>query len=456
MHKRIKIAPARVVSVTGYSLSFILLCLAGSIQMRWVPSGFVQTAEAGSCTIPTRSDHQKLTFTDTSAGSKLSVFAHPALKKHDLLPAFATTRVAKQQSTPRPAPDGLKADHVAASTYRQIKTPVPARRAEIAKLPHHTPPVFETREHTVVARRESQKPRIVSNSRFSTPLAREHHTPPRLKAAASGTNTAQKQGKPASTERSSSATPVAAPRQTTAAAALNTASVPLPLEKPGSPAQSPAKIGTITLPIKIIEPASEQAVKVQPRSSATAGFAFGRAATRASSKPLQNATSAEKPPVFRKKPVKTARRPVSESHCLSLALYYEARNESTEARIGLAKVIISRVKSRQYPNTVCGVVYQNAHLRGQCAFSFACDGLHERPQNLVAWKKAQLLSQRTLCGKRCSRQKLETPLVQNVKFPIARTAVRGSGKRRQITDHGMRNMGRDGVNEFDLRPAPLF
>ncbi len=425
--------------------------------MRWVPSGFVQTAEAGSCKIPTQSEHQKLTLADTSAGSKMSAFVHPALKKHDLLPAFATTRVAKKQSTPRPVPDGLKADFVAASTYRQTQPSQPVRRAAISKRPHHTPPVIKAPERTVVARREGPKPRTVSKNRLFEPLRREHHTPPSRKAAPPATNTAQNRELPTQIKRRSRVESAAVkPDQTAPAAKLSTVSVPLPLEKPGHSAQLPAKIGTITLPIKIIEPASEQAVKAQPRSSATAGFAFGRAATRASSNPLQSATTAEKPPVFRKKPVKTAHHPVNESHCLSLALYYEARNESTEARIGLAKVIISRVKSQQYPNTVCGVVYQNAHLRGQCAFSFACDGLHERPQDSIAWKKAQLLSTKTLCGKNCSENLRKTHLVQNVKFPAARTAVRGSRKRRQITDHGMKNMGRDGVNEFALGPAPLF
>ncbi len=446
-----------MVSVTGYSLSFILLCLAGSIQMRWVPSGFVQTAEAGSCKIPTQSEHQKLTLADTSAGSKMSAFAHPALKKHDLLPAFATTRVAKKQSTPRPAPDGLKADFVAASTYRQTQPSQPARRAAISKRAHHTPPVIEAPERTVVARREGPKPRTVSKNRLFEPLRREHHSPPNRKAAAPATNTAQNRELPTQIKRRSRAEPAAVkPDQTAPSAKLSTASVPLPLEKPGHSAQLPAKIGTITLPIKVIEPASEQAVKTPPRSAATAGFAFGNATTRASSKSLRTATTAEKPPVFREKPVQTARRPANENHCLSLALYYEARNESTEARIGLEKVIISRVKSRQYPNTVCGVVYQNAHLRGQCAFSFACDGLHERPQNPIAWKKAQSLSSKILCGKNCSIKSIKTHHVQNDQDSAVRTATRSIGKRRQVTDRGMRTMGRDGVNGFSLGPTPLF
>ena len=169
-----------MVSVTGYSLSFILLCLAGSIQMRWVPSGFIQTAEAGSCTKPTHSNHQKLTLTDSSPGAKMSVFVHPALRKHDLLPTFATTRVAKLQSTPRPAPDGRKADYVAASTFRQTKAPQPARRAVISNRAHHTPPVLKEPPHAVVARNETQKPSIVSKNKRTQTLEREHHTPPRF------------------------------------------------------------------------------------------------------------------------------------------------------------------------------------------------------------------------------------------------------------------------------------
>ena len=39
-------------------------------------------------------------------------------------------------------------------------------------------------------------------------------------------------------------------------------------------------------------------------------------------------------------------------------------------QIAVAQVILNRVTSRKYPNTICGVVYQNAHMANRCQFSF--------------------------------------------------------------------------------------
>jgi N-acetylmuramoyl-L-alanine amidase len=63
-----------------------------------------------------------------------------------------------------------------------------------------------------------------------------------------------------------------------------------------------------------------------------------------------------------------------EKHCLAQAVYFEARGEPEDGQWAVASVILNRVASPQYPNTVCGVVFQNAHMRNRCQFSFACDG----------------------------------------------------------------------------------
>ncbi len=67
-----------------------------------------------------------------------------------------------------------------------------------------------------------------------------------------------------------------------------------------------------------------------------------------------------------------------ELYCLSEAIYYEARGESIEGQIAVAEVIMNRVDSRHYPNTVCGVVTQGADRRNSCQFSYKCDGAPER------------------------------------------------------------------------------
>ncbi|MBV9969633.1 MAG: cell wall hydrolase, partial [Xanthobacteraceae bacterium] len=58
--------------------------------------------------------------------------------------------------------------------------------------------------------------------------------------------------------------------------------------------------------------------------------------------------------------------------CLADAIYFEARGEPVRGQIAVAQVVMNRVFSRYYPNSVCGVVYQSSSRRA-CQFSFACD-----------------------------------------------------------------------------------
>lgn len=60
--------------------------------------------------------------------------------------------------------------------------------------------------------------------------------------------------------------------------------------------------------------------------------------------------------------------------CLSEALYFEARGESLKGQIAVAEVILNRVDSDQYPDSICGVVKQGQNRRKGCQFSYNCDG----------------------------------------------------------------------------------
>lgn len=81
--------------------------------------------------------------------------------------------------------------------------------------------------------------------------------------------------------------------------------------------------------------------------------------------------------------------------CLAEAIYFEARSESVTGQAAVAEVILNRVDSRYYPNTICDVVKQGAHRRNACQFSFACDGrpetITERDAFATAGKIARLL-----------------------------------------------------------------
>ena len=47
-----------------------------------------------------------------------------------------------------------------------------------------------------------------------------------------------------------------------------------------------------------------------------------------------------------------------EQRCIADAIYHEARGESFEGMVAVANVIVNRIKSKDFPNTACGVVYQ--------------------------------------------------------------------------------------------------
>lgn len=70
----------------------------------------------------------------------------------------------------------------------------------------------------------------------------------------------------------------------------------------------------------------------------------------------------------------TAKFKAQEHRCLAEAVYYEARSETKSGQKAVAEVVLNRVKSKHYPNTICGVVYQGAERSTGCQFSFTCDG----------------------------------------------------------------------------------
>jgi spore germination cell wall hydrolase CwlJ-like protein len=89
-------------------------------------------------------------------------------------------------------------------------------------------------------------------------------------------------------------------------------------------------------------------------------------------------------------------RSATEVKCLATAIYFEARGEPEMGRIAVAQVVLNRVKNPAYPDTICGVVYQNKNKRNRCQFSFACDGISDRIRDKAAWAEAQALARRVI------------------------------------------------------------
>ena len=78
----------------------------------------------------------------------------------------------------------------------------------------------------------------------------------------------------------------------------------------------------------------------------------------------------------------------SETNCLATAVYFEARGESLEGQLAVARVVMNRASSGRYPPDWCGVVKQPAQ------FSFVRHG--EFPYidpNSQAWQKAEAIAE---------------------------------------------------------------
>ena len=109
---------------------------------------------------------------------------------------------------------------------------------------------------------------------------------------------------------------------------------------------------------------------------------------------------------------------LDELYCMSQNIYFEARHESMLGKIAVAHVVMNRIESKDFPNTVCEVVKQGPKReswktrkdptlpkeervywprRDRCQFSWYCDGHRDMlwvtykdgtiiPQNMTAWR----------------------------------------------------------------------
>lgn len=75
----------------------------------------------------------------------------------------------------------------------------------------------------------------------------------------------------------------------------------------------------------------------------------------------------------------------SEIQLMARAINGEARGESYEGQVAVGAVILNRVKSSQFPNTIAGVIYQSG------AFTAVADGQINQPieENSTVYKAAQ-------------------------------------------------------------------
>ncbi len=85
--------------------------------------------------------------------------------------------------------------------------------------------------------------------------------------------------------------------------------------------------------------------------------------------------------------------------CLSEALYFEARGETVKGQFAVAEVILNRVKSARFPDTVCDVINQGTGRKYACQFTYTCDGNAERIGEPQAFSRVQKVARAILDGR---------------------------------------------------------
>jgi len=84
--------------------------------------------------------------------------------------------------------------------------------------------------------------------------------------------------------------------------------------------------------------------------------------------------------------------------CLAEAIYFEARGETLKGQIAVAEVILNRVSSPLFPNTVCRVVHQGTGRKYACQFTYTCDGYPENINNPSAYDRVAKVARMMLDG----------------------------------------------------------
>ena len=84
--------------------------------------------------------------------------------------------------------------------------------------------------------------------------------------------------------------------------------------------------------------------------------------------------------------------------CLTEALYFEARGESDRGLFAVAEVILNRVDSPDYPNSVCGVVNQGTGQMYACQFTYTCDGHSDAIRDPSSWERVGRVARVMLDG----------------------------------------------------------
>ena len=94
---------------------------------------------------------------------------------------------------------------------------------------------------------------------------------------------------------------------------------------------------------------------------------------------------------------------LEELECLTINTYHESRSESVAGQLAVIHVVLNRVASPKFPNTICGVVTQGPTyvnwlgnewpIRDKCQFSWYCDGMSDTAEDATTYQKIKKLAE---------------------------------------------------------------
>lgn len=84
--------------------------------------------------------------------------------------------------------------------------------------------------------------------------------------------------------------------------------------------------------------------------------------------------------------------PEKDLECLALNIYHEARGETVEGQIGVAHVTLNRVEHDNWPNDICGVVYQDKQ------FSWTHMIKDHTPYERKSYREAEAIARDVIIG----------------------------------------------------------
>ena len=95
-------------------------------------------------------------------------------------------------------------------------------------------------------------------------------------------------------------------------------------------------------------------------------------------------------------------------YCLAQNIYFESGNQPMVGKIAVSHVVMNRVESSLYPDTICDVIYDAEYrenwlgnyvpVRNRCQFSWFCDGKSDEPVDSKTWIESLLLARRIYDG----------------------------------------------------------